>query len=297
MNAYPDIEKPFEKEEKHIKNAWIAGLIIAVITFIFSLFGAYDESIRHTYGLDTWSLLDVALIAGLTYGIYRKNRYCALGLLIYFVGSKFIMAASSGQFTGGFMSLVFGFFLLQGTRAAFKIHKHKKAVEVPNEERKKGTVFYLSVSLGSVLTLAIVFLLVIGFMSPETEVLPGKQVNKKYLNFVLAEGLIDPTEDIEFWYSDGFGDFKAGFYFFTDKKVVIYSKDWEEPAMIIPFSEVADMDLEHEPSSMVDSRINLYLFDDTSVFFPVSSEYGGDRKFYARLNKLWKSYAKNEDEY
>ena len=159
--------------EKHIKNAWIAGATSAIITFIFSLVGAYNDDIRYEYGFDTWSLLDVALIAGLTYGIYKKSRFSALAMLIYFVVSKFAMAASTGEFTGGFLSLVFAYFYFQGTKASFQLHKYKLNYEEENEKGiSRGFGFYFGVTMSVIIILVFGCLVVIGTMSPEVEVIP-----------------------------------------------------------------------------------------------------------------------------
>lgn len=274
-----------QQAKKHVKNAWIAGAISASLTLILSLLGVYIDEIRIEYGYDTWSLFDAALIAGLTYGIYRNNRFCALGLLVYFIVSNFGMAISTGQIPG-LLSLLFVYFFFQGTRATFKIHKHK----IENGEiikGKKGLGYYFGISLVGLIFLGIGALLVIGYFSPEIEVIPGKQVNKKYLNFVREQGIVDHSEDIQYWYSDAYGDFKYGFYFFTNKKVVVYSKKWEEPAMIIPYSQIADIEFEQDTSFFEDSRITLILMDSSSVYFPVSSENGGDKKYYDRLVQMW----------
>jgi hypothetical protein len=274
--------------EKHIKNAWIAGSISASVTFIVSMIGAYNESVRLKYGFDTWSLLDVALIAGLTYGIYKKNRFCALGMLIYFIISKFIMAAESGRFAGGVISILFAYFFFQGTRAAFQIHKHRiESGEIVKKVKKKSVGLYVGISLGSIIGIGLLVLLIIGAFSPEIEVIPGKQVNKKYMDFIRENNLIDHTEAVQYWYSDAFGDFKDCFYLFTDKKVVIYNQTWEEPAITISMSQIADIQFDKDDSFFDDSRITLLLDDHTSVFFPVSSENGGDIKYFNRLVEVW----------
>lgn len=283
-------EQQLERAEKHIKYAWIAGTISATITFLFSMVGAFNDEFRIQYGLDTWSLIDVALIAGLAYGVYRKNRFCALGLLIYFVLSKFILAATSGQFAGGVVSLLFAYFYFQGTRATFQMHKHLvKSGEIVLKKGERGLGFYVSVFFGTLVVLSVVFLIVLGATSPDIEVIPGKQVDKEYLDFVWDQGIVDPSEEIQFWYSDAFSDFTDGFYLFTDKKVVIYSSAWSEPAIIIPYSQIVDIEFEQDPSFIEDSRITLVLVDNSTVYFPVSSENGGDYKFHERLVEVWNS--------
>ncbi len=277
-----------EQAEKHIRNAWIVGAISTTITLLFSFIGAYNEDIRFKYGLDTWSLIDVALMAGLTYGIYKKKRFAALIFLIYFLLSKFIMAASTGQFTGGAMSLIFAYFLFQGTRSSFQLHRHLiDTGEIVKDDRKKGVWYYVNASVIGLIVIIVIVLMVIGNNSPDIEVVPGKQLNKEYIDFIRNEGIIDKSENVKYWYSDGFTDFKDGFYFFTDKRVVVYSQEWDEPAIIIPYSEIVRIEFEQDPSFLEDSRITLELIDNTSVYFPISSENGGDEKYYSSLLETW----------
>ncbi len=273
--------------EKHIRNAWIAGTISAVMTLLLVILGELNEDIRFQYGLDIWALFDVALIAGLTFGIYRKNRWCALILLLYFVISKIGMAVSTGQFNGGLLALLFIYFYLRGTIAAFQLHKHNANLQDGETKQKARSVLMIvGLSLGSFLVIVFGALVFIGLISPDTEVVPGKQVNKKYLNFLRENSLIDNSEEVQYWYSDAFIDFKDGFYLLTGKKVIVYCQDWEDPAIIIPFGEIVDIEFEQDPSFLDDSRITLILRDDTSVYFPLSSENGGDIKFYEKLIRL-----------
>ncbi len=285
-------DQQLEQAEKHIKRAWIAGAVSGTLTLVFSLIGTYNDDFRYKYGIDNWSLLDVAIIVGLTYGIYRKNRFSALALLIYFVGSKLILVASTGQFSGGFLSLLFAWFFFQGAKATFQIHKHLiETGEIIKEKRKRGFGYYFGISFGFVIILLIGSLIVIGIFSPEIEVIPGKQINKKYLNFVWEQGIVDRSEEIQYWYSDAIGDFKNGFYLFTNKKVVVSSKEWEEPAIIVPYSQIVNIEFKQDPSFFEDSQMTLVLDDSSTVFFPVSSENGGDKKYYERLVEIWNSYS------
>src|SRR5512137_1150006 len=74
-----------EQAEKAIKNAWTAGIISGVLTLIVTIAAMAGYSIL---GFSALNLLDVAVIGGLTFGIYRKSRTCAVIMLIYFMGSK-----------------------------------------------------------------------------------------------------------------------------------------------------------------------------------------------------------------
>ncbi len=281
-------EQGLLKAEKHIKNAWIAGIIVTILTLVFSAIGTYSQMVRFKYGLDTWSLFDVAVIAGLTFGIYKKKRFCALGLFIYYVFSKFLTAAGTGNFAGGLGVLVFGYFFFQGTSACFLLHKHLIKTEQITR-KKKGPLFYAGLGISCVLIIIFVYLAIIGTYGPTTEVVPGKLLKKQYAEFAQEQNLIENNEEIIYWYSDAFSDFKNGFYFFTKKKVVMYSNDWEEPAFILPYFLIKEIKFDQNPSVFEDSRITIMLSDSSEVYFPVSSENDGDRKFYESLNKEWES--------
>jgi serine/threonine-protein kinase len=281
-------EQALKHAERHIKNAWIVGIISAAATFIFSAIGAYSQTVQFRYGFDTWSLIDVALIAGLTFGIYKKNRFCALSLLIYFVLGKVAAAAYGGKFGHGIGALLFGYFFFRGTIATFQIQKH--LVETGQKSKKKrGAIFYIGVGILGPIIIAVGFLIIFGALSPPTEVIPGKMLNKKYSTFIREQGLIRDGDEIIYWYSDGFPGFKNGFYFYTKEKVIVYCKDWEDPVIAMPFTIIEDIKFEHHPSLIEDSRIILRLNDKTEIDFPVSSEKGGDKKFYDTLTKMWET--------
>jgi len=109
-----------EKANGAIRNAWIAGIISGTLTLILSLIGAL--------GFDLWNLSDAFLMFGLTFGIYKKNRACAIILFIYFVGDKIfaLLQSPASAATGIPMAIVFGYFFFQGIRGTFAYHKIAK---------------------------------------------------------------------------------------------------------------------------------------------------------------------------
>jgi hypothetical protein len=108
-----------EQAEKAIKNAWMAGSISGGITLIVTVVAMAGYSFM---GFSAWNLLDVAVIAGLTFGIYRKSRTCAVIMLVYFVGSKIMLWSESKSLSGLPMALFFGWFFYQGVRGTFAWH-------------------------------------------------------------------------------------------------------------------------------------------------------------------------------
>ena len=102
---------------KKIRGAWIAGAVSTVITLGLTLLAIAGTSVA---GLDAWNMVDVFLVAGLTWGIYRKSRFAAVGMLVYFVISKIIMFAEGGRPSGAIWALLFLYLYVQGVRGTFQ---------------------------------------------------------------------------------------------------------------------------------------------------------------------------------
>lgn len=108
--------------KKQIRNACIAGTISGVLTLLVTLICAAGVDIPGL-DFDLWNFFDVLLIFGLTFGIYNKNRVCAVLMLVYFVGSKVLMWQESGSVSGLGMAALFGYFFLQGILGTFAYHR------------------------------------------------------------------------------------------------------------------------------------------------------------------------------
>ena len=108
---------------KRIKNAWITGIISGSITLIFTLIAMNGNQLM---GFSVWNLSDVALIFGLTFGIYKKSRTCAVVMLAYFLISKIIIISQTGSFNGSLLAIVFIYYYVYGVIGTFAYHKHLK---------------------------------------------------------------------------------------------------------------------------------------------------------------------------
>ncbi|HEX7863685.1 MAG TPA: hypothetical protein VF555_01985 [Variovorax sp.] len=107
---------------RKIRNAWIAGLVSATVTLIFVLIAIAGTSLL---GMSAYQLVDVVVILGLAFGIYKKSRICAVLMLAYFVWAKIVliqMGHAGGS--GLFMAVVFFYFYVQGVIGTFAYHKH-----------------------------------------------------------------------------------------------------------------------------------------------------------------------------
>jgi serine/threonine-protein kinase len=109
-----------ENAEKAIKNATIAGIISGVITLLVTLLSVTGVNILD---FSLWNMLDVFLIFGLTFGIYRKSRICAVSMFIYFIGNRLLFFSSYGFSAVGLpIAILFAYFYFQGIRGAFAYH-------------------------------------------------------------------------------------------------------------------------------------------------------------------------------
>jgi hypothetical protein len=109
---------------RNIKNAWICCLVSAAITLAVTLFSVYGSSNR--LGFNLWNLLDVALLLGFAFGIYKKSRTCAVLLLVYFLGSKIMMIVEHGLGgAGGILGMVFLIMFWKGVSGTFEYHQYR----------------------------------------------------------------------------------------------------------------------------------------------------------------------------
>ena len=125
----------------------------------------------------------------------------------------------------------------------------------------------------------------IGMAGPATKVLPGRQVPARFLEQIRKLNLLEPDEQIQYFYSDSLLNIEGGFYLLTDRKVVVYSRTFDEPAILVPFSNIVEVEAEFSDDWLDDSWITITLNDGTFVSFPASAEAGGDRKMYQALKK------------
>jgi hypothetical protein len=116
-----------ENAEKAIRGAWIAGVISAAATLLFSLIAIAADDI---FGIGAWAFIDVALILGLTLGIYKKSRAAASIMLAYWVVSKILLLAAGVGVSGLAIGVLFGYYFLQGVRGTFAYHRVVRATGV-----------------------------------------------------------------------------------------------------------------------------------------------------------------------
>lgn len=105
---------------KKIKNGFTAAMISGALTLLVTLYAIASSKMP---GFSAWNLVDVALIFGLGFGIYKKSRTCALLMFVYFVVSKIIMKNNASGF---FVAMIFLYFYAMCVLGTFQYHEHIK---------------------------------------------------------------------------------------------------------------------------------------------------------------------------
>jgi len=127
--------------------------------------------------------------------------------------------------------------------------------------------------------------LYVGALTPDTRVLPGRQVPARFVSQIRKLNLLEPGENIEYFYSDALVNIEEGMYFLTDRKLVVYSRELEAPAIRVPFAEIAHVDASFSDEWMTDSMVTITLTDGQDVSFPLSCEGSGDRKMVDAMRR------------
>jgi hypothetical protein len=116
-----------EEANARIKKAWISGVVVGSLTFL--VMAVVVGLGLDVGGIDAWLLVDVVIIFGLTFGVYRKSRTCAILLFSYYLLSKVIGFIESGRAGGIIITALFLFYFARGIQGTFTYHRLKRAAE------------------------------------------------------------------------------------------------------------------------------------------------------------------------
>ena len=133
----------------HIKKGWVAGLISGGITLIIWMLAALGApALANQLDLDSWSFVDVILIFGLAYGVYRKSRTCAVIMFLMFfaAGVYNLVTMVAVSFVGLPVFILtfgtFGYYFGQAVRGTFYYHsliQRKLAAAAPSKPVSEST--------------------------------------------------------------------------------------------------------------------------------------------------------------
>lgn len=127
-NSYsPETANKLAEAEKQIRNAWITGVIVCVVTTIIALLVSAAATANNIVPATPFEMMfGVVLFGGLTIGVYFKNRGCAIALCVLFILDKILTIADTGKLSGVFFTIILGYYFAYGIRGTFTYHKLKK---------------------------------------------------------------------------------------------------------------------------------------------------------------------------
>jgi hypothetical protein len=165
----------------------------------------------------------------------------------------------------------------------------------PAPPRKKGLPgwAWALIAVGALFLLScgglLAFFVHVGSVGPDTKVYLGNEVPARFADTLRELNLLEPGEQIRYFYSDALKDIRDGCYFVSDRKVAVYKKDAATPATLAKFDQIADVQLAASDSTWSDGSITLTLKDGQTVGFPVSSEQGRDKLFFQAIQEKVKT--------
>lgn len=274
-----------EKAEKAVRNGAIAGFIVAGMTtliFMLAMSGVGDGALD--YWNDPLLFIDIVLAAGLSFGLLFRSRTCAILLFAYFLISKLVLIAETGQFQGIVLALVMLYFFGQAIRGTFAWHRIRQK-EDP-DYKPTGKLGYILMFSGILVGFLTLGLIVLSLLGPPTYVVDGIDLDQSDREILLAEGLIDPAEDILMYYSAGLFSIREDGSILTDRRVISYEETedglWVGAA---PFGDIRKVEVVEQGDLLNDTTTLVTLYDGAQFYLVLSAENDGDKRFITELEK------------
>jgi hypothetical protein len=105
------------------KTGWVTTLICGSMSLVMVL---VRMSRAGAIGAEAWGFIDVVLMFGMAFGIYKKSRSCAVIMLLYYAAGKMVPLIAGGSYISIGVGLLFLFAFLQGMFGTFAFHKFVK---------------------------------------------------------------------------------------------------------------------------------------------------------------------------
>ena len=115
-----------DKAENKIRKAYILGFVYATLFLVFSF-------VKKPIQPDLIVTIGAVLLYGLSFGIYKRNRVCAIIMIVFFIIEKIdLITRRTEEMMGGTGGIVFAsvalvilVFFFEGMRGTFAYHKLK----------------------------------------------------------------------------------------------------------------------------------------------------------------------------
>lgn len=274
---------------KATRNGAIAALVSAAITITVVVIAiSTDAEGRFAIWNDPLNLLDVILILGFAFGMYRKSRIASVLMFVYFIATKIIIAIETNSFTGVGMALVFLYFYGKAIQGSFVYHRIEKEENPDYKVASKWTYI-----IGGASVLFVVVLIAAALMSttgviPSTRVQAGNEINTNDITSLVNHGVIMPEDKIEYFYSQGVTSILESGNVLTSDRVILYLTDENEELQVyeIPINQITDVTIEFQGDSLNDSVYKVSTSDpERWLKLFLSVEQKGDQKLVNALRE------------
>lgn len=279
-------------EEASKQGVWAAGVLTVIgLLQALNLFSTGDT----TMALATTAT--VVWFVFVAWRIRRKSKVVAVCALSYYLLEVATLFADRGFISGGVIGILFVIMFANSVRGTFAHHKYlnKLKSEIDPEtglpSQAKTSVFAkvviaLSTLLGVVVVAGVVIVVLsVNRVGLEPGVVPGWRLQSSHVEVINSLEILEPEEEIRFFFSDAFWDIKNGFSLLTDRSVVLFSQQWEQPMTKIPFDQIVGLEVYYSGSWSVHSTVAVDSVDTSAVQFPLSAYANGDRDFVEALEE------------
>jgi hypothetical protein len=154
-----------------------------------------------------------------------------------------------------------------------------------------GCGISLVLALGAVGAAAVVITVLMGTGHvPDTAAIPGEELPAATSAFLVEQGLVEPDEQVLYFYSGGFLSLREDGNLFTDRRVISYFEHGDADELVVEqaaYPEIADVEVEYGDGFLADSEVTIVRTDGESFLLLVCNEDGHDRRFVERLLETW----------
>lgn len=278
-----------EEAVRATRRGAIAAVVSGIITLVLTLLVmAFDTRGTFSNLVDVYSLLDVVLIFILAFGVYKKSRYAAIILVIYFLSSKLILIIERGGIgaSGLLFSLMFLYFFVKALQGCFAYKKLEKQ-ENPNYKKLSKWFYFAGLPITAVAVVVIAILL-IDYMTitPSTQVQTARQVAGRDAQALVANDILLEGEDFDYFYSFSTDPMAEGGVLLTKDRVLMYLLDEQKQGFDvygIPFDKVSDIELMKAGDEQAVSVYRVSSSEGFWVQFGLATKGEGDDEFIDTL--------------
>ena len=108
------------------------------------------------------------------------------------------------------------------------------------------------------------------------------------LKFLAKNGLLDPDEQVQYFYTLGVFNIKDDGQFITDRHVACYTRNNGELSVgRVSYEKISSIAANWSSNALEDSIVRVTSDDGLELELWLSSENGGDRRFVDELRLRW----------